>query len=164
MSTNLRSIIILQLIAVLFAMLNLSNIKIEFVADFLPLFDLMIIYYFTIVRPGIFSIWFLFILGMISDSINGFPLGVTSLCYIIAVKLFTNLSQRIVVKENFQQIFGQFIAFAFFVLLLKWFMLSVYYFRIYNFSGPLIQLVITSIFYIFMYKFFDYLDKKLIAD
>lgn len=160
MPVNFKNILILQIIALLFAMMNLSNIKIEYIADFLPLFDVMMIYYFTILRTGIFPVWFLFVMGLISDAINGFPLGITSLCYIITVKIFTNLRERILRKYTFEQIFGQFIAFAFCILILKWLMLSIYYFRIYSLIGPLIQLVVTSIFYIFMSRFFDYLDKK----
>ena len=162
MSNNLRNVFVLQVVAILFAMLNLSNIKIEYVADFLPLFDVMIIYYFTIIRPQIFAIWFLFLLGIISDAINGFPLGLTSLCYIITIKLFNTLNQRMVMKENFQQILGQFIVFVFSILLLKWLLLSLYHLKVYNIIRPIIQLVITTTLYVLMHKFFDYLDKKLL--
>ncbi|MES2676794.1 MAG: rod shape-determining protein MreD [Pseudomonadota bacterium] len=164
MTTSLRNIVILQIIAILFAMLNLSNIKIEYVANFLPLFDVMIIYYFAVLRPQVFAVWFLFLLGLIGDSINGFPLGITSLSYILTVKLFNSLNQRILVKENFQQIFGQFIAFAFIILFLKWAMLSIYHFKNYNFVNPMIQLVITATLYVLLHKFFDYLDKKLLQN
>ncbi len=162
MLTNLKSIFILQIIAIGFAMLNLSNIKIEYVADFLPLFDVMIIYYFAVVRPNVFGVWFLFLLGIVGDSINGFPLGITPLCYILIVKLFNALNQRMVIKENFQQTFLQFIAFIFSILFLKWLILSIYHFKTYNFINPIIQLVITSTLYVLMHKFFDFLDKKLL--
>ena len=162
MTVSLRNIVILQIIAILFAMLNLSNIKIEYVADFLPLFDVMIIYYFAVLRPEVFAVWFLFLLGIITDSINGFPLGITSLSYILTVKLFNVLNQKMLLKENFQQIFGQFIVFVFSILLLKWSMLSIYHFKSYNFVGSAIQMFITSTLYVLLHKFFDYLDKKLL--
>jgi len=161
MHNNLKNIFILQIIAILFSMLNLSNIKIEYVADFLPLFDVMIIYYFAVLRPKIFAVWFLFLLGLISDSINGFPLGITSLSYISSVKLFNSLNQKMPIKENFQQIFIQFIAFAFSTLVLKWAILSIYHFQIYNFTNPMIQLVLTSALYVWLHKFFDYLYQKI---
>ena len=62
--SKIRGVFVLQAIAVVFAMLNLSNIKIEYVADFLPLFDVMIIFYFAVLRPEAFRIWFLFLLGI----------------------------------------------------------------------------------------------------
>ncbi len=162
MTPNLRNIFILQIIAILFATLNLSNIKIEYVADFLPLFDVMIIYYFSVLKPDVFAVWFLFLLGIISDSINGFPLGITSLSYILTVKLFNALNQRTVMRDDFQHILGQFIAFSFSILFLKWLMLSIYHLKTYNFINPLIQLLITSVLYILVHKFFTYLDKKLL--
>jgi rod shape-determining protein MreD len=164
MPTNLRNIFVLQILAVLFAMLNLSNIKIEYVADFLPLFDVMIIYYFAVFKSDVFMVWFLFLLGIISDSINGFPLGVTSICYILLVKLFRVLNQRMMMQENFHQIFGQFVAFAFSILFLKWLIISVYYFKIYNIISPIIQLVITSTIYVLMHQVFGFLDRKLLGN
>jgi len=157
-----KSVFILQIIAVFLAMLNLSDIKVNYLADFLPLFDVMIIYYFAVLRPGIFAIWFLFVLGIISDSISGVPLGITSFCYIIAVKLFVAINNRATIQQNFYQIFGQFIAFTFVILLLKWLIISVYSLKFYNIINPLIHLTITSITYIFMHMFFHSLDKKLL--
>jgi rod shape-determining protein MreD len=162
MPTNLRNIFVLQIIAILFAMLNLSNIKIEYVADFLPLFDVMIIYYFAVLKPDIFAVWFLFLLGIVSDAISGFPLGITSICYILTVKLFCGLNKRIAMRETFHQIFGQFVAFTFVILFLKWLIISTYHFKAYNIISPLIQLVITCTIYILMHRVFDYLDKKLL--
>ena len=157
-----KNILILQIIATFFAMLNLSNIKIEYIADFLPLFDVMIIYYFAVLRPEIFRIWFLFLLGIIADAISGFPLGITSFCYIMSVKLFVAFNKRATIQQNFYQIFGQFVAFVFLILLFKWLIISLYYFKLYNIINPLIHLAITSIIYIFMHQVFYYLDKKLL--
>lgn len=164
MHTSLGRVFILYLIAIVFAMFNLSNVKIDYVADFLPLFDVMIIYYFAVYQPQIFSMWFLFVLGLISDSLNGFPLGITSFCYIVAVKMFNALNQRTVARESFQQILQQFVAFAFVVLFLKWLLLSIYYFKFYNALSPLIQLTISTVLYVLMHKFFDYLNRKLLGN
>jgi len=143
-------------------MLNLSDIKIDYLADFLPLFDVMIIYYFAVLKPEIFAIWFLFLLGIISDSINGFPLGITSFCYIMAVKLFVAFNNRTTIQQNFHHILRQFVAFTFLILFLKWLIISIYHLKPYNIIIPLIHLIITSIIYIFMHLFFYYLDKKLL--
>jgi len=164
MSANIRNTFLIQIIAIIFAMLNLSNIKIEYVADFLPLFDIMIIYYFAVLKPDVFAVWFLFLLGIISDSINGFPLGITSVCYIIVVKLFCSLNKRIMMHDTFHQIFGQFVAFSFSILFLKWLIISIYHLKTYNIISPLIQLVITCTIYILMHRVFDYLDRKLLEN
>jgi rod shape-determining protein MreD len=159
---NYKNILILQIIATFFAMLNLSSIKIDYIADFMPLFDVMIIYYFTVLKSETFGIWFLFILGILADSIGGFPLGITSFCYIMSVKFFVALNKRTAIQDSFYQIFWQFVAFAFLISLLKWLIISFYDFQFYSIINPLIHLAITSVFYVFMHKVFYYLDKKLL--
>lgn len=154
----------LHLTAIILTLLSVSNIKIEQIANFLPLFDVMIIYYFSVYKEEVFSIWFLFILGIISDSITGLPLGVTSLGYITIVKLFNIVNQKIVLKETFLQIFQQFIVFAFAILFFKFALLSLYHLQIHNAINPLIQLIISAVTYIFMHKFFDFLNKKLLGE
>jgi rod shape-determining protein MreD len=144
-------------------MLTLSDIKVAAIANFLPLFDVMIIYYFAVYRPNIFSAWFLFLLGLMSDAMSGLPLGTTSIIYIITVKIFTHMSQKIMAQENFKQVFQQFIAFIFTILALKWLFLSLYYLKLYNIYPPLIQLSISASIYVIMHKFFDYLSTKLLG-
>ncbi|MFT6332108.1 MAG: rod shape-determining protein MreD [Lentimonas sp.] len=163
MPKNLKSLLALQLIAIFFATMNFSNIKIDYIADYLPFFDIMIIFYFTILRPQVFSIWFLFILGVIADSITGIPLGITSLIYIIVVKLFNNLNQKLIIKENFIQLLIKFAIFSFATVFMKWLFLSIYFLQIYNIINPLIQLFITINLYVFMHKLFNLLDKKLLS-
>ncbi|MFT6106867.1 MAG: rod shape-determining protein MreD [Rickettsiales bacterium] len=162
MVINYKNIFIIQIIAVFFAIFNLSSINIDSVADYLPLFDVMIIYYFAVLRKDIYPVWLLFILGLICDSINGFPLGMTSIIYIVAVKSFNAFNQRASFEQNFRQIFIQFIAFLSLIMICKWIILSLYDLKFYNFLNPLIQIIITSLFYIFMHRFFNYLDTKLL--
>ncbi len=152
----------LYLIAILFAIFNLSNIKSSAAISYIPLFDVMMIFYFAVYRPGIFTLWFLVVLGIWSDALNGLPMGITSLCYIIAVKFFGILNQRLMMKENFRQILEQFVGFIFMVLMLKWLLLSIYNLTFYNVNAALIQVAFSSVLYVIMHKFFDYLSLKLL--
>jgi rod shape-determining protein MreD len=162
MHTNFIKSLTLYLIAILFAIFNLSDIKSSATISYIPLFDIMMIFYFTVYRTGIFALWFLVILGIWSDALNGLPLGVTSLCYIIAVKFFIALNQRLMMKENFRQILEQFVAFIFLVLMLKWLLLSIYNLAFYNITAALVQVALSSVLYVIMHKFFDYLSFKLL--
>jgi len=152
----------LYLVAILFAIFNLSDIKSSAAINYIPLFDIMMIFYFAVYRQGIFSLWFLVILGIWSDALNGLPLGITSLCYIAAVKFFITLNQRLMMKESFKQILEQFVGFIFLILMLKWLLLSIYNLTFYNITGALIQAVFSSVLYVVMHKFFDYLSLKLL--
>ena len=158
---SIPRLIFLHLIAIMFAIINISDIKIAGISKVIPLFDLMIVFYFAVFRSD-FGIWFVFILGVWNDALNGNPLGTTSLCYILLIKVFVLLNNRLVIKENFLQVWKQFIAFCFLFLLLKWSILSLFNQATYGISTPLVQLVLSSLFYVLMHKFFDNLSQKLL--
>lgn len=160
---SISRVIVLHLIAILFVITNVSDIRIAGVSDLIPLFDLMMIFYFAVFKDT-FSIWFIFLLGVWNDALNGNPLGATALCYILLIKLFSLLNSKMMIRENFQQIWQQFIAFCFLFLLMKWALLSMFNGAAYSVVTPLVQFVLTSLLYILMHKFFDYLSQKLLGD
>jgi cell shape-determining protein MreD len=160
---SLARIIILHLIAVLFVIINISDIRVAGLSNIIPLFDLMMIFYFTIFKKT-FGIWFIFILGVWSDALNGIPLGTTALCYIVLIKFFLLLNNRVLLRDNFKQVWQQFVAFCGLFLLLKWLILSIFAGTFYSFTTPLIHLVLSSVLYVLMHKFFDYLSQKLLSD
>jgi cell shape-determining protein MreD len=115
---SISRIVALHLIAILFTIFNISDIKIAGLSKVIPLFDLMMVFYFVVFR-NIFALWFIFLLGLWNDALSGSMPGTTSLCYIIVVKFFIILNQKFVIRESFKQIWQQFIAFSFCFLFLK---------------------------------------------
>lgn len=160
---SISRITILHLIAVLFVIFNVSDIKIGGLSKLIPLFDLMIIFYFAVFHR-VFGLWFVFLLGIWNDALNGSPLGLTPLCYIVLIKIFVTLNQRLVIRENFKQVWKQFIIFCLCFLCLKWMILSIFNAAFYSVATILVQFVLTSSFYVLMHKFFDYLYQKLIEE
>ena len=160
---SLPRLIALHLIAILFVIINVSDIRIAGLTNVIPLFDLMMIFYFGLFK-NVFSIWFIFILGMWSDALCGNPLGLTALCYILLVKLFMMLNGRMMIRENFDQLWKQFIAFCALFLLMKWAMLSIFNSAVYSIISPLAQLALSCVLYVVMHKFFDYLSQKLLGE
>ena len=158
---SLPRLIALHLIAILFVIINVSDIRIAGITSVIPLFDLMMIFYFAVFR-NVFSIWFVFLLGVWNDALCGNPLGVTALCYILLIKLFSVLNGRMMIRENFDQMWRQFIAFCALFLLMKWALLSMLNAAAYSLISPLVQLALSSVLYVVMHKFFDYLGQKLL--
>jgi len=68
----------------------------------------ILVFYFSFFDKGRFSITFLFFIGLIFDSLQGMPFGMTSICFILLSKLGSYLKQRRT-QTNFQ---NEFIAFA----------------------------------------------------
>lgn len=160
---SILRVVALHLIAILFVILNISDIRIAGLSHIIPLFDLMIIFYFGIFK-NTFGIWFIFLLGIWNDALNGNPLGTTALCYILLVKLFSALNHKMAIKEKFSQVWRQFIAFCFLFLLMKWLILSVFSGQFISVTNALVQLVLASCLYVLMHKFCDYLSHKLLEE
>jgi hypothetical protein len=154
---------ILHLIAILFVIFNISDIRITGLSNVIPLFDLTIIFYFTIFK-SFFGIWFVFLLGLWSDALNGNPLGTTSLCYIMLIKLFVLINHKLMVRENFGHVWRQFMAFCFLFLSLKWLILSILSGGFYSFTNSLVQFILSSALYVIMHKLYDYLSEKLLEN
>lgn len=153
--------IILHVVAILLVIFNVSDIRIAGLSDLTPLFDLMAVFYFAVFK-NIFAVWFIFLLGIWNDSLNGNPLGTTAICYIVLIKFFSLLNQKLMIRENFKQIWRQFVAFCFCFLLMKWLILSVFNGEFYSATTMFVQFVLSSALYVVMHKFFDYLSRKLL--
>jgi rod shape-determining protein MreD len=160
---SITKIILLYLFVVFLAILNLSNIKIAGFSRIMPLFDLMAIFYFVVLKDK-FGLLFVFILGIWNDALSGNLLGLTSLCYIILIKSFILFNNRILVRENFIQIWQQFVVFCFLFLFVKWTILVIMNGKSSSVSILFIQLFLSSFFYILMHRLFDYLSAKLLGE
>jgi rod shape-determining protein MreD len=160
---SLYRIIILHLIAILFVIFNISDIRIAGLSGLIPLFDLMMVFYFAVFR-NVFAIWFVFLLGIWNDALNGNPLGTTAICYILLIKFFLMLNDKMMIRENFKHIWQQFAAFCFLFLLMKWILLSIFHGTLHSITTALVQFVLSSVIYILMHKFFDYLSLKLLEE
>lgn len=151
----------MHVVAILLVIFNVSDIRIAGLSDLTPLFDLMAVFYFAVFK-NIFAVWFIFLLGIWNDSLNGNPLGTTAICYIVLIKFFSLLNQKLMIRENFKQIWRQFVAFCFCFLLMKWLILSVFNGEFYSVTTVFVQFVLSSALYVVMHKFFDYLSRKLL--
>ena len=160
---SLLRVIALYLIAIIFVAFNITSIKVLSIATIFPLLDVMMVFYFAIFRQN-FGIWFIFLMGIWCDALTGNDLGITSLCYIIMVKFFLTINHKMLIRENFIQIWQQFVAFSFVIISLKWGLLSVLEGTFIGITVPLIQFLISVFLYVPMHKFFDYLSLKLLGD
>lgn len=156
-------ILALYFITIIFVVLNLSNIRISGLVDIMPLFDLMMIFYFGVYK-NLFGIGFIFLMGMWNDALCGNPITLTSLCYIILIKIFKVINSKVAIKDHFRQIWQQFILFCLLFLVLKYLLLSMFNNSLYSLNNISIQFVLSVFFYVIMHKFFDYLNLKLLEE
>jgi len=155
--------ILLHIVAIVFAIMNLTNVNIAGFNDVFPAIDVMAVFYFAIYK-NIFGLFFIFLLGIWSDALNGNPLGITSLLYIMLIKLFLVLNNRILNKDNFIKIWQQFIYFLVFYFFGKWAFLTVVNGNSSSLFVLLVQIIICGLFYAPIHKLFDYLSNKLLGE
>lgn len=156
-------LIAVHLIAIFLVTLNISAVKIVGLNKILPLFDLMAIFYFTIFR-NIYSLAFILLLGIWGDALEGNVLGISALCYILLIKLFLMLNNRMIIAESFKQIWQQFAIFSLLFLLLKLLVMAVTTHQSYDLLALLIKWILSVIFYVVMHRFFDRLGRNVYKD
>lgn len=84
----------------LLLLLSLLQIGLAGLSHFPVEVCLISIYYWTVFRPTAMPFWFVFLLGVIRDSLMGGALGISSLTYIL-FRLIVLSQQRLLVKETF---------------------------------------------------------------
>lgn len=158
-SSKNNSKIVIYLVTILVTMFNIVDVKIAGFSKVWPLFDVMFIFYFAIFNR-VFSSWFVFLIGLFGDALNSNPLGMTSLLYIFLIEFFEIVNQRFVIRDDFKQIFYQFILFLALLLFLKWIFISLYNSSFYDVKILIIQLILSGFLYVVVHKFCDYLSNK----
>ncbi len=153
-------LIAIHLIAIFLVTLKISAIKIIGFNKVLPLFDLMAIFYFTIFR-NTYSLAFILLLGIWGDALEGNILGINALCYILLIKLFLALNNRMIIAESFKNIWQQFAAFSLLFLLMKLLIMTAMNHHGYDLLTLLIKWILSIIFYVVMHHFFDRLGRNI---
>ena len=154
---------IVHLLAIIFVIIQLSSFSIDNFARIIPSLDIMIIFYFWFIRKT-YGLFFIFFLGLWHDAIIGNILGVTSLSYILTIKFFEIIDNRLFSKEGFVNICYQFIAFCAVIFMLKWLLLGIFNNNLADVKILLINWVLTILLYIVMHGFFDFLSEKMPED
>jgi len=99
----------------------------------------ILLFYFCFYQPDRISVISLFLLGFVFDSLQSIPLGMTSLCFIIASKLTYFLKKRRT-RANFQ---NEFISFGIVLAAVQMLTLIIFYY--FSKSSPEYSLLIINI-------------------
>jgi len=112
----------------------------------------ILLFYFCFYQPDRISVIFLFLLGLVFDSLQSTPLGMTSLCFIIASKLIYFLKKRRT-RVNFR---NEFISFV--IVLAAVQILTLIIFHYFSKSFPEYSLlIINTILTLALYPLFRYI-------
>ncbi len=140
----------LKLLVIFFTILNIDNIYITNNIRLVPNLDIMLIFFFTIYRVGILPIWFIFIIGVLVDSLNNTSIGLSSLIYILLIKVFLFFNYQEKNINNFKKNIIQFGLFLGVFSLLKLGFLSIQNLQFYNIYNFITEFIMSIIIYTFI--------------
>lgn len=108
-----------KITALLVIFASVVPLHIPGMSSFLPLFNIMMVYYWTIYRPDLFPVWFIFLLGLMQDALYGTPLGVYALLNMATWMMIVSFREYFS-KESFFNVWAKFFLVSFIITLLNW--------------------------------------------
>jgi rod shape-determining protein MreD len=88
-------------------------------------FSIINIFYWCVFYPESLPYWFLFLLGILQDSLVGKPIGLSSFLYIIFALILMS-KHRILSKNSFSAVWLGFIMYSGVITVLEWVVMSLY--------------------------------------
>lgn len=140
--------------AILLILFSFLPFKLTGMSYFIPLFDIMIIYYWSIYHPKLFPEWFVLLMGILQDILYGLPIGVTALSNLIFREIIVS-RRRFFIKETFVTIWLNFAMFSFIAAGLKWMIASIVFNELFSGEIMLIQWMLTASLYAWMHWLFN---------
>lgn len=142
------------IITLCLAVFCLTSTHLAGLSRFMPSLPLIPIFYWGLVQAREMPYWFVFLLGLIMDSVSGQPLGLTSLIYIFFL-ITLHAQRKYFYKESFVIKWGYFCAMVGAASIANWFVLSVFYGGMQSFGPGFLQWLLTICCYPLMHHLFD---------
>ena len=117
-------------------------------------FAYILIFYYSLKREGGIGYIFIFIAGLFNDVMNGIPMGISSLCYLLLCAAAVYL-RNITLRPN---LIKDWIFFLVTILFMNFITFS-YLILFFNYEGNYFDEMINIVFTFFLYLIFSYLFK-----
>lgn len=125
----------------------------------IPYVASMIIFQFAILDKGNISAVWVFIFGIIYDAVNNFPLGMTSMIWLIVIKLMDIFRNKLFTIRNTITVSRDYAIFLFLVLLMEWLIMSIANRHFFSIGLTLGRFFYNAFLYFIFYKLFDGLSS-----
>ena len=147
-----------KMLAIFLMLLTVMPYKIISLPAFLPMIDVIFIYYWCLYKPQIVQNWFVFIIGILRDIISINPVGVSALTYLV-------IRQIILYKRNeqakykhlqlFSTIWKGFAVIALISILCKWVLLSILSGELFSLQIMILHLTLSILVYPIFHSIFN---------
>lgn len=149
-----------KLLAVLLVLLTSIPLKIPGVAYFLPMVEVMMIYYWCIYRPDAMPNWFVFALGIFRDALAGVPLGVNALTNVLLRSAVVMMREKYI-KVPFLFVWQGFMVFACMAMAVKWVLFSFIFDQLLGLNMAVMQLLLSVAVYPLFHSLLNLVHKIL---
>jgi len=106
-------------VILIFLLLNIVSFSIPHAGDFKPFFLLMAVYYWSIYRPTLIPVLYVFILAVIMDLQAGLPVGLSALV-LIGIQILVRKQRLFLMGQPFVMIWFGFACVALMQMLAQW--------------------------------------------
>tara|TARA_Y100000022_G_scaffold19195_1_gene14620 strand:+ start:72 stop:593 length:522 start_codon:yes stop_codon:yes gene_type:complete len=121
-------------------------------------FPFILIYYWSLKRPGSLGYGLIFLSGLFNDAVVGLPFGVSSLCYLL-ICVFSTYLRNITLRPNLIKDWF-FFGFTILVVNTMMYVIASLFFEVkIIYEDILVNILFTFLFYIIFSNLFDYYQK-----
>lgn len=152
-----------RLLAVVMVFVTSIPLSLPGVSYFVPMVDIMFVYYWCVYRPHVAPAWFLFVIGILRDSIAGAPLGIHALTNLL-VRALVIFRRDAYFKQPFVILWQGFAMFAAVALLCKWVLFSFVYGNFLSVNMAFMQLLLSISIYPLVHYIFHLIYAMLPGD
>ncbi len=150
-----------KLAAVALVLVSVQPLSIPGITHFMPMVEVLCIYYWALHAPLLFPAWFAFLLGVLKDALYGTPLGMTALPNLLLLAAI--LSQRkFLIREPFWVQWCSFLLLSLAVMLIKALLALTILPAVRFQEGLLIQWLFTLLLYVPTHYMFNRLHHAII--
>ena len=154
--------LVVYFVFILLSLINKSQNDLYFVFDLLPNFEIILIFllFFWSSDRVILLKYNLFLFGIIIDTFNFLPLGLSSLSLLISYKIIYWLRNYFILENHFIYFFRDNTLFITVYFCLQWFIFSFYNTNFFPFQGVFINIVKNIIFSNLLYLIYKKLFRN----
>jgi len=127
----------------------------------LPSLPLIIFFYLFLFKKLKINYVFIFLCGILCDAFSNFPFGLTSITWLISIRLTRYLQQYLYTSSAFRVMIRDFAILAFLTALIQWILFVILYKRYYSIFGLLFQFSLDMILFSIIEEQLKRLEKIL---
>lgn len=127
-----------------------------------PMYALMPVYYWCLVRPDRMSPGWAFLIGFLHDVISGGPVGVWAASFVAMYAVIDNQRDAFAGLSGWGACLG-FATATLIACTANYLIISLYFWKVMNVSGSIGQFAVTSILYIAVLPVLDWVHRRLVG-